>query len=216
LSAQAVNANIAPPLPFTLGGTTMTIGGNEIPLFYVSPGLINFQAPFLSVVGPTKVLLVVNQGGQSTTVTVTLQQYAPALFTTNGGGTGQASALVANTASVAAPVGTFPGSRPIHIGEYLSIYCTGLGDVNPRPALGSPAGTNPLSRTLTNPAVTIGGVPGTVSFSGLAPGYAGLYLVNVQIPDTAPLGAAVPIVLSIGGLVSNTVTVAIDASPVSQ
>jgi uncharacterized protein (TIGR03437 family) len=216
LSAQAVNANIAPPLPFTLGGTTMTIGGNDVPLFYVSPGLINFQVPFLSVLAPTKVPLIVNQGGQSTTVTVTVQPYAPALFTTNGGGTGQASALIANTASVAAPVGTFPGSRPIHIGEYLSIYCTGLGDVSPRPGLGSPAGSSPLSKTLTNPAVTIGGVPGTVSFSGLAPGFAGLYLVNVQIPDTAPTGVAVPIQLSIGGLVANTATVAIDVSSASQ
>jgi uncharacterized protein (TIGR03437 family) len=213
LSAQAVSADIAPPLPFSLGGTTMTIGSNPVPLFYVSPGLVNFQVPFLSVTRPTQVPLVLNQGGQSTTVTVTIQPYAPALFTSNGGGTGQASALVAGTASVAAPVGTFPGSRPIHIGEYLSIYCTGLGDVSPRPALGSPSPSSPLSRTLSDSTVTIGGVPGTVIFSGLAPGFAGLYLVNVQIPPTAPLGASVPIVLSIAGFQSNTATVAVDAAP---
>lgn len=213
LSAQAVSADIAPPLPFTLGGTTMTVGGNEVPLFYVSPGLVNFQVPFLSVNGPAKVPLVISQGGQSTTVTVTVQQYAPALFTSNGGGTGQASALIANTASVAAPAGTFAGSRPIHIGEYLSIYCTGLGDVSNRPVLGSPALASPLSQTIQTPAVTIGGMPGTVIFSGLAPGYAGLYLVNVRIPDTATTGDAVPIFLSIAGFTSNTATIAIDSAP---
>ncbi len=213
LSAQAVNADIAPPLPFTLGGTTMTIGGNEVPLFYVSPGLVNFQVPFLSVSRPTSVPLTINQGGQATSISVTVQPYAPALFTSNGGGTGQASALIANTASVAAPAGTFPGSRPIHIGEYLSIYCTGMGDVSNRPSLGSPAPMNPLSQTLTTPAVTIGGVAATVSFSGLAPGYAGLYLVNAQVPAASPTGDAVPIAVTIGGLTSNTATVAVDAAP---
>jgi uncharacterized protein (TIGR03437 family) len=213
LSAKAVTADIAPPLPFTLGGTTMTIGGNEVPLFYVSPTLVNFQVPFLTVGGPAKVPLVITQGTQSTTVTVTLQQYAPALFTTNGGGTGQASAQVANTASIAAPVGAFPGSRPIHIGEYLSIYCTGMGDVSPRPVLGNPSPISPLSQTLTTPVVTIGGVQGTVIFSGLAPGFAGLYLINVRIPDAAPAGDAIPIVASIGGFTSNTATVAVDAAP---
>lgn len=213
LSPKAVNADVAPPLPFSLGGTTMTIDGNEVPLFYVSPGLVNFQVPFLSFTRPTNVPLVINQSGQSTTIAVTVQPYAPALFTTNGGGTGQAAAEVANTTSIAAPVGTFPGSRPIHIGEYLSIYCTGLGDVSNRPALGSPALASPLSQTLSTPAVTIGGVPGTVTFSGLAPGFAGLYLVNVRIPDTAPTGDGIPVVLAISGFTSNTATISVDAAP---
>jgi len=48
-----------------------------------------------------------------------------------------------------------------------------------------------------------------VNFSGLAPGYVGLYQVNVQIPDTAPSGDAVPVILSIGGATANTVTIAV-------
>ncbi len=216
LSALAADADLGPPLPFSLGGTSMIIAGNDVPLFFVSPGLVNFQVPFLNVSGPSKVPLTINQGGQSTTVTVTVQPYAPALFTTNGGGTGQAAAEIANTASIAAPVGAFPGSRPIHIAEYLSIYCTGLGDVTNRPTLGSAAKASPLSTTLASPAVSIGGVPGVVSFSGLAPGFAGLYLVNVRIPDTAPLGSAVPIVLAIGGFTSNTATIAVDAGSASN
>jgi uncharacterized protein (TIGR03437 family) len=52
-------------------------------------------------------------------------------------------------------------------------------------------------------------VPATVSFSGLAPGFFGLYQVNVQVPQNAPVGSAVSVVLTIGGIGSNTVTIAV-------
>jgi uncharacterized protein (TIGR03437 family) len=141
---------------------------------------------------------------------VLLQPFAPALFTTNEGGTGQASTLVAGTASLAAPQDAFPGSRPARIGEYISIYATGLGDVSNRPAPGAASPASPLATTLTTPTVTVGGVPATVSFSGLAPGYVGLYQINVQVPSGAPTGPNVPIVLTIGGVPSNTATIAVD------
>jgi uncharacterized protein (TIGR03437 family) len=38
------------PLPTTLGGTSVTVGGIAAPLFYVSPGQINFQVPY--AIGP--------------------------------------------------------------------------------------------------------------------------------------------------------------------
>ena len=47
-----------------------------------------------------------------------------------------------------------------------------------------------------------------VSFSGLS-SFVGLYQVNAQIPSTAPTGDAVEVVLTIGGISSNTVTIAI-------
>jgi uncharacterized protein (TIGR03437 family) len=209
LAGQTVVADALPPLPFSLGGTTVTIGPNTVPLFFVSPGQINFQVPFLAA-GPYP--LVIQQGLFSTTITVTLAQYAPAIFTMNSQGAGQAAALVNGTASIAAPVGAFTGSRPIQKGEYLSLYCTGLGDVRTRPALGSPSPSNPPTPTLTNPAVTLGNQPldpAFVVFSGLAPGFVGLYQVNFQIPPTAPSGDAVPVTLAIGGSTSNTATIAI-------
>jgi uncharacterized protein (TIGR03437 family) len=145
---------------------------------------------------------------------VTIQPYSPALVTTNIGGSGQAKSVVALTGQIAAPVGAFPNSRPVHVGEYLSIYATGLGDVTNRPGLGSPSPSNPLARSLVNPAVTIGNVPVTdIQFSGLAPTTVGLFVVNARIPPGVPLGDAIPITLSIGGLTSNTGTIAIDAAP---
>jgi uncharacterized protein (TIGR03437 family) len=97
------------------------------------------------------------------------------------------------------------GGVPAVRGSYVSIYCTGLGDVTNRPANGAPAPPGPpYSETLVTPTVTIGGVPATVSFSGLAPNYVGLYQVNVQVPLNAPTGT-VSVTISIGGA-SDTVT----------
>jgi uncharacterized protein (TIGR03437 family) len=126
-----------------------------------------------------------------------LKPYAPALFTTNGQGSGQASAMISNTPFLAAPIGAFPGSRPAKKGEFVSLFCTGLGAVSA------------ASTTLTTPTVTLGGASAPVSFSGLAPGFVGLYQVNFQIPATASSGSAVAVVLMIGGSVSNTATIAI-------
>ncbi len=77
------------------------------------------------------------------------------------------------------------------------------------PESGSLSPADPLSRTIAAPSVTIGAVPSEVSFSGLAPGQVGLYQVNARVPDDAPSGDAVPLVLSIEGAVSNTVTIAV-------
>jgi uncharacterized protein (TIGR03437 family) len=56
-------------------------------------------------------------------------------------------------------------------GEFITIYCTGLGAVTNPPAPGKPASDNPLSHTVTTPKVTIGGENAAVSFAGQSPGY---------------------------------------------
>ena len=91
----------------------------------------------------------------------------------------------------------------------MQIYGTGLGPVTNQPASGDPAPSDPLSETVMTPTVTIGGVSATVNFSGLAPGFVGLYQVNATVPDNVPTGDAVPVVLNIGGAASNTVTIAV-------
>jgi uncharacterized protein (TIGR03437 family) len=208
-SQLAIPDSASSTLPFTLGGVTMTMGGVSVPLFFVSPTQFNFQVPLFTLTDQASTTLTVTRGAAKTSFTVLLKPYAPALFTTNQAGTGQASTLIAGTASLAAPNDAFPGSRPAKIGEYISIYATGLGDVSNRPAPGAGSPVNPLARTLATPEVTVGGVPAAVAFSGLTPGYYGLYQINVQIPEGAPSGAEVPIVLTIGGVASNTATIAV-------
>jgi len=139
---------------------------------------------------------------------VNLATFAPGIFQLAGG---QGIIVIANTATIAVPVGSIPGlqTRPAHPGEFLSIYATGLGPVTNQPPSGTLAPGNPRSLTTTTPSVTIGELPAPVRSSGLTPGFAGLYQVDVQVPLTVAGGNAVQVVLSIGGATSNTVTIAV-------
>jgi uncharacterized protein (TIGR03437 family) len=86
------------------------------------------------------------------------------------------------------------------------LYVNGLGPVDNTPATGDPAPSAPnLSRTLSLPGVMIGGKNAPVQFSGLAPGFSGLYQVNVTVPQNAGTGMQ-PVVVTINGLSSNTVS----------
>jgi uncharacterized protein (TIGR03437 family) len=160
---------------------------------------------------PTSYPLSIIQGAQTVTATVQVKAFAPGLFTINAQGTGQASTVIASTGNLAAPVGTTPDSRPAKQGEYISIYCTGLGATDVTPGLGGASPSNPIARTLVTPTVKIGGIDSQVIFSGLAPGFVGLNQVNVQVPDGVTPGDAVTMVLSIAGATSNTVTIAVAA-----
>jgi len=200
------------PLPTNLDGVTLLTTGGQAPLLAVTPTQINFQVPWDLIPG-------VSSGSFTLETPVTsypskwgidLTQFSPGIFTMNGQGTGQGAIVIANSSIVAAQTGSFPGSRPAAPGEYVSIFCTGLGPVSNQPANGAPAVSNPLSRTQSAPTVTIGGVPATIEFSGLAPGSVGVNQVNVLVPATAPSGAQVPVVIrTADGSVSNTVTMAI-------
>ena len=198
------------PLPTSLGGVSVQINGVSVPLFFVSSTQINFQFPW-ELLGQTTVTITISINGQtSAPQTVTLAPSGPAIFATNSQGTGQGAIQIANTTTFAAPVGSISGAetRPARNGEFITIYCTGLGNVTNRPATGVAASGNPLSATAA-PTVTIGGVSAAINFSGLAPGFVGLYQVNVQVPNNAPAGDAVPVIVIINGASSNTVTIAV-------
>jgi len=102
-----------------------------------------------------------------------------------------------------------PG-EPTTVGGVISIYCTGLGATEPAVASGQPGpSAEPLARVKALPTVTIGGLPATVSFAGLAPGFAAVYQVNAQVPAGAAAGDAVPVVITQSGASSNTATIAV-------
>ena len=194
-----------------LGGASVTFNGISAPLFSSFPSQLNVEIPE-ELTGATSATVQVTVGGlASAPQTVPLGPDSPGIFTIPPGGTGQGAIQIANTVIFAAPAGSIPGAQaqPANPGDFLTIYCTGLGAVTNPPATGAPAPSNPLSTTVATPLVTIGGIQANVTFYGLAPGYVGLYQVNVQVPAGSPAGNAVPLVLTIGGQTSNTVTIAI-------
>jgi uncharacterized protein (TIGR03437 family) len=197
------------PLPETLGNLEVLVGGRPAPLYFVAPGQINFQVPYESSIGGA-LPLTVSQGQLiSNSISLPIARVSPGLFSTNQQGSGQGAILIANSATIAAPVGAFSDSRPVKAGDVIEIYCTGLGAVSPAAVTGAGASSRPLQTTLVLPSVTIGGQQALVAFSCLAPGAAGLYQVNVTIPGGVAAGNAVPVVLSIAGVTSNTVTIAV-------
>lgn len=183
LSAQTLHAETV-PLPTSLGGVSVLVNGTAAPLFFVSPGQINFQFPW-SVSGVSPVSVVVNDGNSSSSaIAVPLSSAGPGIFTINSSGTGQGAILLANTSTLAASTGSVPGvvAQPVNRGAYISIFCTGLGTVSNQPPSGGLGPASPLASTVGAVTATIGGISSAASFAGLAPGFVALYQVNVQVP----------------------------------
>lgn len=99
-------------------------------------------------------------------------------------------------------------TNPAFRGEVVVIYATGLGSVTFPPATGAATLSDPPSVSTPLPIVTVGGVTAPVIFSGLAPGFVGLYQVRVQVPPNAPSGSQ-DVVIQAGGRSSNSVKIAI-------
>jgi uncharacterized protein (TIGR03437 family) len=103
------------------------------------------------------------------------------------------------------------GVNPAACGSVIQIFATGAGETTPALAAGeaAPAGGNPLVLTKVQPTVTIGGKNAKVQFSGMAPGFVGLWQINAEVPQDMTPGMAVPLVMTAGGHSSNTVTIAV-------
>ncbi|MCZ6816257.1 MAG: SBBP repeat-containing protein, partial [Planctomycetota bacterium] len=199
------------PLLLELGGVSVELNGIPAPLIFVSPNQINFQTPWELQADAKATVVVRNNGGESLPAKVFIVPFNPGIFTTTQTGSGQAAVLVAGTVAIAAPEASIPGAvtRPVKIGEFISIFATGLGAVDNQPPTGAASPASPLARTKTNPVVTIGGVEAGLTFSGLAPGFVGLYQVNAQVAAGTPVGDAVDLLLSSGLVPSNAVTIAV-------
>jgi uncharacterized protein (TIGR03437 family) len=196
--AQAVSV----PLPLALTGLSIRIGGANAPLFYASGGQANLQIPW-EITGQSAVTIAATVNGiTGPTQTAQVAPFTPAIFAANGLGTGQGVITDPSYNIV-------DSSNPASAGTMIQIYCTGLGAVTNPPSSGSPASATTLSRTTTTPTVTIGGTTAVVSFSGLVPGTVGEYQVNTQVPTGVAPGPTVPVVISIGGATSNSVTIAV-------
>jgi uncharacterized protein (TIGR03437 family) len=88
-------------------------------------------------------------------------------------------------------------AHPSKIGETVLVFLTGLGAVAPPVADGTAGGATPLSKAAAAVNVLIGGVTATVSYAGLAPGFPGLYQINVAVPADLVVTATEPFPLAI-------------------
>jgi uncharacterized protein (TIGR03437 family) len=98
-------------------------------------------------------------------------------------------------------------SNPIHRGDAISIYATGLGATAPDVIEGQAAPSSPLARAVSSPELKLGGVPLIFEFAGLSPGTAGVYQINARIPFAVPLGVSVPLEIRQGSAPPVTINV---------
>jgi len=192
-SALAVTPAVAngPPQPLQLSDLQVSVNGVAAPLYYVSPVQVNAQIPFETPLGIARIQVSSSAGAAALSIGVSAT--APAIF--------------AGAIEHALTGQLVTGTNPAASGEIVAIYCTGLGAVNP-PAVTGAAPTVPPPQTVLPVEVSIAGASANVSYAGLAPGFAGLYQVNAQVPAGIPSGLQ-NLQLSARGVAANAVTVAI-------
>ena len=215
-TSQAPQTSRSFPLPTELAGLQVKVNGIPTPLFFASDSQVTFQCPLL----PPGTLLDVSLEGPSgiarSPVSV-MREAAPELFTL--GATNQGVILLGATNEIAMPTNQAVPSRPAQIGEFLSIYASGLGEVNDGVPTGTPAPLGSPVMLKNRIHVVVGGIEIDPIFAGLAQGTVGLSRVDAQIPPGVLAGPAVPlyvqVILPDGTVVeSNEVTVAIDDTPI--
>jgi uncharacterized protein (TIGR03437 family) len=185
-------------LPLSLDGVTVSF---DVPsanlsypgrLVFISPGQVNIQVPWeLQGQSSAQVKVTIYDFIFGNVVTVPLSDAAPGFFETS---TGVAAALDQNYKVVTT-------SNPVTRGQTVQLYLNGLGPCNNQPNSGEPASGTALATTKATPVVMIGGQQAQVQFSGLAPGFPGLYQINAVVPSTINTGN-VPITVSISGQTS--------------
>ncbi|PWT99660.1 MAG: hypothetical protein C5B51_26645 [Terriglobia bacterium] len=186
------------PLPLALGGTCVTLNNVALPLFATSPTQINAQIPPELAAGTYP--LIVRSIARNTAAPpqqLTVSKYAPAILV-------DANGQAALFDEEGRPVNK---DNPTTRDRRLTLYAVGLGPTTGGTVTGgAPSPSNPLA--VTGPVQVFFGNPSykqaaiVVEWSGLAPGYAGLYQINLYVPGDHMKGDALPITLRVGNVSS--------------
>ena len=196
------------PLPTALGGVCLTLNNNPLPLLMTSSGQINAQIPPNLAVGRYPLVVrSIDRKVAANPVQLTVARYTPAALSDPD--TKRALLFRAN----GEPVTT---RRPAKRDEPLVLYAVGLG-IPPKTTLapGAPAPSSPLIETddvklyfrkVSTPADLTRGPTVQeemiVDWSGLVPGYVGLYQLNLRVPGFHEKGQDLKVVITIGGVSS--------------
>jgi len=181
----------AVPLPTELGDIQVLVNDRPAPLFFVSPGQINFFVPTdIPTSGAVELQVMRPSTGQVLAASsVTVAPVAPALFTLTQNGSGQIAALNEDN-TVNGP------SNPISRGRVIQLFGTGQGLVHNAPPDGNTHDQQSPVRGHTRVIINAQEVPASnIEYSGLAPTLIGVWQINVRIPTSVPPGDAISVLI---------------------
>jgi uncharacterized protein (TIGR03437 family) len=190
------NGNQAPD---ALAGTTVTVAGIPAFINYVSPAQVDVQVPS-GVPSGSQPVVVTTAGGTSLAYAVTVNALEPGLlappsFMING--KQNVVALFSGTLRYVLPSAiTGVLSAPAKSGDNITLYGIGFGPVTPTIDAGQIVQEN--SALQAKLEITFAGTPATITYAGLAPGYVGLYQINLVVP-TVTSSNAVPLAFTLNG-----------------
>ena len=191
------------PLPIALKHVAVSFDfpedGISVPgrVYFTSEGQLNVQVPW-ELAGRNFAFVKARiEDSASEVATLDLSDSAPGLFEFLLDGRNIGIATHADGQLVTP-------QNPARRGETIVVWGTGFGPVDQAQETGQPAPLDRLVWTRTLASATIGGRNAPVSFSGLSPGFVGLYQANVTVPADAPSGEQ-ELVLTANGVDSNAV-----------
>jgi uncharacterized protein (TIGR03437 family) len=192
------SARATAPLPDQLGGVRVLVNGQAAKLVAVSPLQVDFIAP--AGLRDSATVQVESGGRVVASLDAVVAASSPGAVSATGTGSGNAQALHAGGGAV-------DESSPAKEGEVVSVFATGLGAVRPPVDPGAPTPATPPSVVDGSVSVLVAGLPGEVSFAGLAPGLVGVYRIDVKVPSGAATSsfATVPIAIATSDAFADTV-----------
>jgi uncharacterized protein (TIGR03437 family) len=187
-------------MPKELADTQVLLDNRPLPLYFVSPGQINYFVPMdIGSSGTAELQVVRKSTGEILAAgTIPLARVSPALFVQGGFEQGQVAAINQD-GSINAP------GAEVQKGQFITLYATGLGFVPNAPPEGvPPTGPTPASESI-RVLINTGFVPDeNIQYFGLAPGFVGVYQINVKVPtDQVAPGAAIDVVVQVRSTNSN-------------
>ena len=209
LAATAMSAT-SQPLPFALGGASVTVTDNTgsqaaMPLFYAGPQQINAQIPGGVNTGAAVLTISTPSGGVQSTVMLAL--VAPGLISANGNGKGPAAAEVVTNHADGTQTFGYTFNYPCAPGNCTTVPIS-LGGLGAQSALVI-FGTGIRNRAaLSDVAVQIGSQSLPATYAGAAPAFVGLDQVNVLLPASLAGSGTVSLIVSVSGTASNALALA--------
>ncbi|MEX2261450.1 MAG: putative Ig domain-containing protein [Bryobacteraceae bacterium] len=196
--AVSTEAAATLPLPTSINGTSVIVGGVEAALYFASSGQINAQIPMELEPDREYQIVVSVNGAISAADSIYTSSVQPGIAAFQDRG------IIAQHSNFQ----LVSSAEPARPGEYIVIYLAGMGVTDVPVRTGAPSPGDPLARARVQPRVTLDGKPVEIVFAGLTPGLVGLYQINLRIPEGARHGVQ-SLTVEQEGIASNTALIPI-------